>query len=256
VRTDQKLHKQRSYCVQYGKGSARPSRNDVCLWFVTQQRCQPACPVLPCCVLSGWLQASYDVAAASLAELRATAAARNAADEAAAAAEKQRADEDFQQQHAKLSKQVCTQQQRLDALAGQVIPVELYRQRRKGLLLSTKRLQLLCAAQALNPTAWTNPTRERSPPACNSQSRMVFLVCLVYRSSMRGTRSLQQHVQRAANPPVQPPRPGAGRWVTVKWRLGSTTLSWGRGRRSTMQQRQHTESCWLIYRWVGMTQHG
>ena len=54
------------------------------------------------------MQASYDAAAAVLADLRASAAARKAADEAAAAAEKQQADADFQQQHGQLSKQVRT----------------------------------------------------------------------------------------------------------------------------------------------------
>jgi hypothetical protein len=52
------------------------------------------------------LQASYDAAAAVLADLRASAAAQKAADEAAAAAEQQQADTMFQQQHADLSKQV------------------------------------------------------------------------------------------------------------------------------------------------------
>jgi hypothetical protein len=58
-----------------------------------------ACPVL---------QAAYDAAAALLADLRASAAARKAADEAAAAAERQQADADFQQQHAELAKQVSS----------------------------------------------------------------------------------------------------------------------------------------------------
>jgi hypothetical protein len=52
------------------------------------------------------LQASYDAAAAVLADLRASSAAQEAADEAAAASEQQQADAMFQQQHAELSKQV------------------------------------------------------------------------------------------------------------------------------------------------------
>lgn len=108
------------------------------------------------------MQASYDAAAAVLADLRASAAARKAADEAAAVAEKQRADEDFQQQHTELSKQVrsheisessCNRMCHMP-LAGGVAGDGICRQTHRYRYLPSSSW---CGGVRVNPAAWTNP---------------------------------------------------------------------------------------------------